>query len=192
MKPSELIFEMYTRFTQIVTFLHALGRELINYKKVNKVLRCLPSSFDAKITAIIEFKDLNTYLIDNLLGSLIAYEKEINQKNLDAGEKRMEKIVALKVNDTDNNSSGSESDDVSFITRQFKNFLRKNNNYHQKLKRGKDSKNFKNSSDLVCYECRKPGHVKTDCPTLKEHPSMEKDEEKPKFRKDKKRVQNAF
>jgi len=69
MKPSHSISEIYTRFTQIVTSLHALGRELTNYKKVNKILRCLPSSFDAKITTIIESKDLNIYLIDNLFGA---------------------------------------------------------------------------------------------------------------------------
>ncbi|PKU60177.1 hypothetical protein MA16_Dca020974 [Dendrobium catenatum] len=48
-------------------------------------------------------------------------------------------------------------------------------------------KNYKSSSDVVCFECRKPGHVKFGCPTLKDHQSKEKGEEKPKYRKDKKR-----
>ncbi|PKU65634.1 hypothetical protein MA16_Dca024807 [Dendrobium catenatum] len=183
---------MYTRFTHIVISLHALGSEHTNYKKVNKILRCLPSSFDVKITAITESEYLNTYSIDNLLCSLIAYEQGVNQRNLGAGEKRKDKTMALKANDTDFDSSGSKSVDVAIITRQIKSFLRKNNNYHQKWKRGKDSKNCKNSFNLICYECRKSGHVKTDCPTLKKHPSMENDEEKSKFRKDKKQVQKAF
>ncbi|PKU75455.1 hypothetical protein MA16_Dca027519 [Dendrobium catenatum] len=41
MKPSETIFDMYSRFTQIVSSLHALGREISNYEKVNKIVRCL-------------------------------------------------------------------------------------------------------------------------------------------------------
>jgi len=92
MKPSESISDMYTMFTQIVTSLHALGRELSNYEKVNKILRCLPSSFDAKIIIITESKDLNTYSIDSLLGLLIAYEQGVNQRNLDVGEKKKEKL----------------------------------------------------------------------------------------------------
>ncbi|PKU75212.1 hypothetical protein MA16_Dca015734 [Dendrobium catenatum] len=143
MKSSESIPEMYTRFTQIVTYLHALGRELINYEKVNKILRCLPSFFDAKITAVTESKDLSTYSIDNLYGSLIAYEQGVNQRNLDAGEKKKEKNVALKANDTDFDSSEFESDDVALITRQFKSFLRKKQKNHQKWNKGKEKKNLK-------------------------------------------------
>jgi len=87
-KPSEIISDMYTRFTQVVTSLHALGREISNSEKVNKILRCLPSSYDAKITAITESKDLNIYSIDNLLGSLIAYDQGVSQRQSDAGEKK--------------------------------------------------------------------------------------------------------
>ncbi|PKU88069.1 hypothetical protein MA16_Dca025673 [Dendrobium catenatum] len=80
LKPSETISYMYTRFTQIVTSLHALCREISNSKKVNKILICLPSSYDAKITAITESKDLNVYSINNLLGSFIAYEQGVSQR----------------------------------------------------------------------------------------------------------------
>ncbi|KAI0516137.1 hypothetical protein KFK09_008809 [Dendrobium nobile] len=192
MKPHESISDMYTRFTQIVTSLHALERELSNFEKVNKILRCLPSSYDAKISVIPESKDSNTYSIDNLLGSLIAYEQGVNQRNLDAGEKKKEKTVALKAHKSDSKSSGSESDEVAFITRQFKSFVRKKQKHH--WRKGKDYKHSKGSSDVVCYECRKPGHVKANCPILQDHSSKEKEkgEEKPKFKKDKKRVQKAF
>jgi len=49
----------------------------------------------------------------------------VNQRNLDAGEKKKEKIVALKDNNRHTDSSGSESNDVALITRQSKSFLRK-------------------------------------------------------------------
>ncbi|PKU61168.1 hypothetical protein MA16_Dca023116 [Dendrobium catenatum] len=42
------------------------------------------------------------------------------------------------------------------------------------------------------YEEQKLGNVKDDSPSLKAHPSKEKGEEKPKFKKDKKRIQKAF
>ncbi|PKU76534.1 hypothetical protein MA16_Dca001138 [Dendrobium catenatum] len=43
----------------------------------------------------------------------------------------------------DTNSSGSESDDVAFITRQFKSFLRKNNKYQRKWKKINIAKTLK-------------------------------------------------
>ncbi|KAI0522554.1 hypothetical protein KFK09_004934 [Dendrobium nobile] len=108
------------------------------------------------------------------------------------GEKRKEKTVALKANKSNSDSSGSESDDFALITRQFKSFLRKKQKHHQNWRKGKDNKFLKGSSDVVCYEFRKPGHVKVDCPTLKTQTSKKKSEEKSKFRKDKKRLQKKF
>ncbi|KAI0496474.1 hypothetical protein KFK09_022791 [Dendrobium nobile] len=105
MKTNESISEMYTRFTQIVTSLHALGRELTNAEMVNKILRCLPSAYDAKIIAIIESKDLNIYSIDNLLGSLIAYEQVVSQRKIDAGEPQREKNIALNVEEFESENS---------------------------------------------------------------------------------------
>lgn len=63
---------MYTRFTQKLTSLYELGRELPNFEKANKILCCIPSAYDAKVTVISESKDLNVYLINNFLGSLIS------------------------------------------------------------------------------------------------------------------------
>ncbi|KAI0519582.1 hypothetical protein KFK09_007033 [Dendrobium nobile] len=123
MKPNESISDMYTRFTQIVTSLHALGRELTNAEMVNKILRCLPTTYDAKITAITESKDLNIYSIDNLLGSLIAYEQGVSQRKIDAGEPRKDKNLALNVEESESEHSQPEDeDDIALMTRQFRSF----------------------------------------------------------------------
>ncbi|KAI0503985.1 hypothetical protein KFK09_014932 [Dendrobium nobile] len=105
MKPNESINDMYTYFTQIDTSLHALGRELMNAKKVNKILRYLHSAYDAKITAIIKSKDLNLHSIDYLLGSLITYEQGMAQSQIDVGEKRKKRNIALKVDDSESEQS---------------------------------------------------------------------------------------
>ncbi|KAI0530883.1 hypothetical protein KFK09_000431 [Dendrobium nobile] len=115
--------------------------------------RCFCKGFSAKLWRLKESHvDLNAYYVDNLFGSLIGYEQGVNQRNLDACEKKKEKIMALKANNMDIDSSGFESNDVAFIIRQFKSFLMKNN--------------------------KKLGYVKANCPTLKEYPSKEKVEEK--------------
>ena len=193
MKPNESISNMYTRFTQIVTSLHALGRELTNAEMVNKILRCLPTAYDAKITAITESKDLNIYSIDNLLGSLIAYEQGVSQRKIDAGEPRKEKNIALKVEESESEHSQPEDeDDIALMTRQFRSFLKRKQKRRQQWNRGKFNRNGKVSNEVICYECRKPGHIKTDCPKLKATPSKEKVEEKPMVKKGKKKFQRAF
>ncbi|KAI0496288.1 hypothetical protein KFK09_022602 [Dendrobium nobile] len=75
-------------------FLGGYGRTIINPKTIEDL--CL------------HLEDLNTYSIDNLLGSLIAYEKGVNQRNLDVGERKKEKMVALKANGSDTDFSGKQ------------------------------------------------------------------------------------
>ncbi|KAL0921276.1 hypothetical protein M5K25_008335 [Dendrobium thyrsiflorum] len=84
-----------------------------------------------------------------------------------------------------------DEDYIALITRQFKKFLWKKYSYHQKLNKGKFGKHRKVASNVICFECTKLEHVKADCPTLNVHPSMEKGEEKAKFKKGK-RVRKAF
>ena len=52
MKNNETIVEMITRFTEIVNGLKALGKTYKEPKKVMKILRLLPSKWDAKVTTI--------------------------------------------------------------------------------------------------------------------------------------------
>ncbi|KAI0524637.1 hypothetical protein KFK09_004014 [Dendrobium nobile] len=193
MKPNESISDMYTRFTQIVTSLHALGRELTNAEMVNKILRCLPTAYDAKITAITESKDLNIYSIDNLLGSLIAYEQGVSQRKIDVGEPRKDKNLALNVEESESEHSQPEDeDDIALMTRQFRSFLKRKQKRRQQWNRGKYNKNGRVSNEVICYECRKPGHIKTDCPKLKATPSKEKVEEKPMVKKGQEEVSKGF
>lgn len=41
---------------------------------VRKILRCLPKNWEAKVTTIIEAKDLSTLGLDELMGSLMTHE----------------------------------------------------------------------------------------------------------------------
>ena len=58
-------------------------REMIEYSViVKKVLRSLPQIFDSKFSTIEEAKDLDTFNMDGMHGSLIAYEMRIGTGNL--------------------------------------------------------------------------------------------------------------
>ena len=74
MKPSESIGDIYTRFTDVINGLRALGKDFTNFELVTKILRSLPKSWDPKVTAIQEAKDLKTFPLEELIGSLMTYE----------------------------------------------------------------------------------------------------------------------
>lgn len=70
--PHESIYNFYTLFKMIITTLHALGKELSNSKKVCKTMLFFPQCLDTNVLMISELENLSTYLINNLLSSLIS------------------------------------------------------------------------------------------------------------------------
>ncbi|CAL9074769.1 unnamed protein product, partial [Musa textilis] len=74
MAPSETIDDMFSRFSDVINSLKALGKCFSDFELVNKTLRSLPKRWDPIITAIQETKDLNNYPINELIGSLKTYE----------------------------------------------------------------------------------------------------------------------
>ena len=63
MSDRETIMDMYTRFTHISNKLKSLGKTFTIEELVRKILRFLPRSLEAKVTAIQEAKDLKLSLI---------------------------------------------------------------------------------------------------------------------------------
>ncbi|XP_075084085.1 uncharacterized protein LOC142167837 [Nicotiana tabacum] len=58
MKDDESIQDMLTRFTSIINELHSLGKIILRNKLFRKILSVLSSSWESKVNAIIEAKDL--------------------------------------------------------------------------------------------------------------------------------------
>ena len=67
-----------------------LGEKTEDSKIVRKILRSLPESFRAKVTAIKESKDLDEIKIQELIGSLQTYE-------LSLPSQRKSKSLVLKI-----------------------------------------------------------------------------------------------
>ncbi|KAL7184380.1 hypothetical protein ACSBR2_026516 [Camellia fascicularis] len=74
MQHNESISDMFIRFTNTINSLKILGKEYTNHDMVIKILTCLPKSWEAKVIAIQEAKDLSKLSMDELLGSLMAHE----------------------------------------------------------------------------------------------------------------------
>ena len=176
MEQTETITCMFTRFTDIVNGLKSLGKTYSNADLVRKILRSLPRSWEAKVTAIQEAKDLNALPLEELLGSLMTHELTMKQ-HVEEDTKR-KKTIALKAAEKEESSSNDdeeEDDETALLAKKFRKFMRKRSFHKKKFgaridgekDKRKDKEKEKEKEPLICYECKKPGHFKYDCPLLK-------------------------
>ena len=91
----ETIIEMYTRFTHIINELKSLGKSFTTKELVRKILRFLPQSWEAKVMAIQEAKDINKISLDELIGNLQTYELRRNSQQKE--ETKKDRGITLKV-----------------------------------------------------------------------------------------------
>ena len=121
----ESIDEFYAKFKDIVNSAFNLGETIPEPKIVKKVLRSLPERFHAKITAIKESKDIEKITLTKLVGNLQTYELGLTR----IGKSGKSKSMALKVKNinTDEPSDDEDSKMKSYITRQFKKFMKNAN-----------------------------------------------------------------
>ncbi|XP_009625595.2 uncharacterized protein [Nicotiana tomentosiformis] len=157
MKDDESIQDMHTRFTSIINELNSLGEIIPRNKIVRKVLSILPTSWESKVNAIIEAKDLQTLTMDELVGNLKTYEMK-RKEDSERRESKKEKKLVLKA---ENNDSSKENN-MTYLTRRFQKMVRRNGGIP---KRGSFSK--PKNYDL-CHKCGKPGHFIKDCHLLKQ------------------------
>ena len=85
MMESENVFDYITRVQTVVNQLNRNGEMLPETQAVEKILRSLTNNFENVVCAIEESKDLATFMIDELAGSLEAHEqcKKKEEETLD-------------------------------------------------------------------------------------------------------------
>ena len=122
---NELFDEFYAKLKDIVNSAFNLGETILEPKIVRKVLRSLPERFHAKIMAIEESKDIDKIPLTELVGNLQTYELGLSR----IGKSGKGKSMALKAksSDIDESSNDKDSKMKSYITRQFKKFMKNAN-----------------------------------------------------------------
>jgi len=68
------VMEMYNHFTHITNKFKFLRKSFTTKELVKKILRFLPQSWETKVTAIQEAKDMHKISLDELIGNLQTYE----------------------------------------------------------------------------------------------------------------------
>ena len=142
MEKDELFDEFYAKLKDIVNSAFNFGETIPKPKIVRKVLRSLPERFHTKITAIEELKDIDKIPLTELVGNLQTYELGLTR----IGKSGKSKSMALKAksSNTDESLNDEDSKMKSYITRQFKKFMKNaNGKGFDKDRRQSSSSQFK-------------------------------------------------
>ena len=77
MSDDESFDEFYAKLNDIINSAYNLGEIYDQPKIVRNILRSLTENFRPKVTAITESKDVDSILVDELVGSLQSYELDL-------------------------------------------------------------------------------------------------------------------
>ena len=164
MAKEENVKEMYGRLSNIVYKSKALGKSYTELEIVRKILRVLPRSFEAKVTAIQESKDLKQMKVEELIGNLTTYELEMKFKEEREGGDTRKKSIALK------GTTESDDDAAAELELLIKKFNRWNYKYGNSARIQKAKSRIAKALDyfeeqkIICHKCNQPGHIKPNCP----------------------------
>ena len=125
MEEDESFDEFYAKLKDIVNSAFNFGDTIPEPKIMRKVLRSLLERFHAKITVIKESKDIDKFSLTKLVGNLQTYKLGLSR----IGKLGKSKSMTLKAKNSDTDESSDEKDSKmkSYITRQFKKFMKNAN-----------------------------------------------------------------
>jgi hypothetical protein len=157
MNEDETVSKYFLRVEELVNAMKGLGEKIEESLLVQKILRSLLDKFNPKVSAIEELNDLKTLSIDQLLGTLTAYEMRINK------DKSITREASFKAD----KNIDSDLDDIE------EKFVRR-------LKKG--SGKYQGKLPFKCFNYGKIGHFASKCPHQKKDQNSD-DEKKYKFKK---------
>ena len=125
MEEDESFDEFYAKLKDIVNSVFNLRETILEPKIVRKVLRSLLERFHAKITTIEESKDIDQIPLTELVSNLQTYELGLTRIGKTGKAKNM--ALKAKSSETDESSGDEDSKMKSYITKQFKKFMKNAN-----------------------------------------------------------------
>jgi len=161
MQQGESIADVHKRFTHIVNHLIRLGKQFDKEELNIKILKCLDRSWQPKVTAISESRDLTTLTTATLFGKVREHELEMTRlKEMESAEKKTRSLaLKSKAAEIETSEDSSEEDsnyeDISLLTKQFQKFIKLNRRAKNQQSKRYTRKPYSNSNKLTCYGCGK-------------------------------------
>lgn len=177
MEGNEDIQSMLGWFQTILNELRANGKDYNNYEHIYKILRSLPRQWRPQVTALRATKGLDEMSSEELVGIQKVHDLEVQQdgdanktKSLALSVQKPKKAPSSKAVQAEESSDGQsededsdKGDELSFISKRIHSMWKKKGGSRW---RNLNKKGFKEKSPIVCYECKKPGHFKSECSDL--------------------------
>ena len=178
MEEDESFDKFYVKLKDIVNSAFNLRETILEPKIVRKAFKSLPKRFHAKITIIKESKDINKIPLIELVGNLQTYKLGLTR--IGKSSKSKSKSMALKTKNNDTYESFNDEDYKikSYITRQFKKFMKNANakgfnkssssqskSQDKGKKDARDGGQYTVPSGPKCFGCQGFSHMKQECLT---------------------------
>uniref|UniRef100_A0A151UHC3 CCHC-type domain-containing protein n=1 Tax=Cajanus cajan TaxID=3821 RepID=A0A151UHC3_CAJCA len=171
MQNGESISNFQKKFIHLINDLVDLGRKFEKEELNLKVLQCLDRSWQAKVTAIEESKDLTSLTLATLFGKLREHEQKLHIFEENEQYDKKGKRVSLKALKSakgkevceESSSDDSETENFNLLVKKFRKFIRRKKNSPYKFNRKKNKKEEASTSSFNFFECGKPGHMKAEC-----------------------------
>ena len=180
LSPTEPIRELELRFTHFINNLASLGKDIPEREQVSKILKILKGDWITKVTILQEVQGESTSSITALFGSLAEYEPTLLAQRAPQTLSKAKNLALVAPSKEKNDDNDDDEDDeeelddeeMAMMVRKFRKFFKKKGGFQK----GDSSqrKGSKKERAPVCFECKKPGHFKAECPSLQRSKGKDK------------------